>query len=168
MATITTLSKLVPAAACAFGNAGTASVTIPMIIMATSKCVLKARIVLQSQTRTRGVASADLVILFLFSFSTFLHDLGRDLYGPSRTVCSLCRRRTRLFVVSEFFGKNYYTMHFRYRHYRTFQEGSKFMCPVTTVFLRGLLGGDSLSRGSREQCRHRNSCIRCKIVEIVF
>src|SRR2546427_7802240 len=107
MATITTLSKFAPAAACAFGKAGTASITIPMIIMATSKCVLKARILLQSQTRTCGVAGADLPILFLFSFSTFLHDLGQDHCGPSRTVCSLCRTRTRLFV-SEFFGKNYY------------------------------------------------------------
>src|SRR5438552_10653872 len=97
MATITTLSKLAPAAAGAFGNAVTASVTIPMIIMATSKGVLNARTLLQSQTRTRGVAGADLVIRFLFSFSTLLHDLGRDRYGPSRTACSHCRRRTRLF-----------------------------------------------------------------------
>src|SRR5439155_16146757 len=104
-ATITTLSKFAPAAARAFGNAGTASVTIPMIMTATSKCVLKARILLQSRTRTRGVAGADLMLLFLFSFSTFHHDLRRDHYGPSRTACSHCRRRTRLFVVSEFFGK---------------------------------------------------------------
>src|SRR5436309_15506154 len=86
------------------------------------------------------------MIPFLFSFSTFLPDLGRDHCGPSRTDCSHCRTRTRLFVVSEFFGKNYYSMHFRYRRYRTSCHSFEFMCPVTTVFLRGLLKGDSLTR----------------------
>src|SRR5207302_1636498 len=50
-------------------------------------------------------AGADIGIRVLFSFSTFFHVLGRHRVGPSRTVCSLCRRRTRLFVVSEFLGK---------------------------------------------------------------
>src|SRR6267143_1604527 len=102
---MTTLSKLVPAAACAFGIAGTAMATIPMIMMATSKIALKVRILLRAGTRPQRIAGADLGLRFLFSFSTFLLSLGRDRYGPSRTVCSLCRRRTRLFVLSEFFGK---------------------------------------------------------------
>ena len=38
------------------------------------------------------------MIRLLFSFSTFFHVLGRDRFGSSRTVCSLCRTRTRLFV----------------------------------------------------------------------
>jgi len=137
---MTMLSKLVPAAACTFGTAGTARAAVPMIMMTTSKIALKVRILPRGGTLPRRVSGADLVILFLFSFSTFLHDLGRDRYGPSRTVCSLCRTRTRLFVLSEFFGKNYYTAHFWYRQFRTFRPGSKFMCPVTTVVLCGLRG----------------------------
>ena len=143
---MTTLSKLVPAAACALGSAGTANVTIPIIIMRTSNRDLNVEIPLRPRTLQRGAAGADLMLLFLFSFSTFLHDVGRDRYGPSRTDCSHCRTRTRLFVVSEFFGRNYYSAHFRYRRYRTSYPSFEFMCPVTTAVLRGLLKGDSLTR----------------------
>src|SRR5712692_3968778 len=102
---MTTLSKLVPVAACAFGKAGTPSAAIPMIMITTSKIALKVRILPRGGTLPRRVAGADLGLRFLFSFSTFFHDLGRDRCVPSRTACSHCRTRTRLFVVSEFFGK---------------------------------------------------------------
>src|SRR5437879_10438978 len=77
---------------------------IPMMSMTTSKRALKLK-VLQVWTRQHGAAGADIGIRVLFSFSTFFHVLGRHRVGPSRTVCSLCRCRTRLFVVSEFLGK---------------------------------------------------------------
>src|SRR5436853_7778004 len=106
---MTMLSKLVPAAACTFGTAGTARAAVPMIMMTTSKIALKVRILPRGGTLPRRVCGADLAILFLCSFSTFLPDLDRDLYGQSRTVCSLCRTRTRLFVLSVFLRKDHYT-----------------------------------------------------------
>src|SRR5207245_9487325 len=52
-----------------------------------------------------GGYNADIVLRVLFSFSTFFHVLGRDQDGPSRASSSICRRRTRLSVVTRFLGK---------------------------------------------------------------
>jgi len=65
------------------------------------------RCLLEVWAEQRIAAGADLAILVLFSLSTLFHDLGRGHTGPSRTIRSLCRTRTRLFVLSEFFGSNY-------------------------------------------------------------
>ena len=54
----------------------------------------------------RFAVGADLTMLVLISLSILLHDLGRGHTDPSRTIRSLCRMRTRLFVLSEFFGSN--------------------------------------------------------------
>ena len=57
------------------------------------------------RARQYDTAGMDLTIAVLFWHSIFFHDLGRDQHGPNRTACSHCRGRTRLFGVSEFFGK---------------------------------------------------------------
>src|SRR5260370_11019834 len=65
------------------------------------------RYLLEVWAEQRLAAGAELAVLVLFSLSTLFHNLGRGHTGPSRTIRSLCRTRTRLFVLSEFFGRNY-------------------------------------------------------------